>query len=39
MPDDTPIWRLLLLAAGCALVSAGVVGLALVGGYLWLTRP
>jgi hypothetical protein len=39
MPDPAPTWRLLLLAAGCALASAGVVGLALYAGCLWLSTP
>ena len=29
MPDHAPTWRLLLLAAGCALASAAVLGLAI----------
>lgn len=33
MPD-IPTWRLLLLAAGCALVSACALGLAFYGGFL-----
>ena len=39
MPDPAPTWRLLLLAAGCALASAAVVGLALYAGCLWLSTP
>jgi hypothetical protein len=39
MPDNAPTWRLLLLAAACALASAAVVGLALYAGCLWLSTP
>lgn len=39
MPDSAPTWGLLLLAAGCALVSAAAMGVVLYGGYLWLTGP
>ena len=38
MPN-TPTWRLLLLAAGCALLSAWALGIVLCGGYVWLTVP
>ena len=37
--SNTPSWRLLLLAAGCALASAAAMGLALYGGYLWWSSP
>ena len=39
MADNAPTWRLLLLAAGCALASAGVLGLALYAGCLWVALP
>lgn len=32
-------WRLLLLAAGCALASALGLGLVALAGYLWVTCP
>ena len=39
MPDPSPTWRLLLLAAGCALASAAVLGLAIDAGCLWMSVP
>ena len=39
MPDNAPTWRLLLLAAGCALASAAVLGLAIYAGCLWTGLP
>lgn len=39
MSDTAPTWRLLLLAAGCALASSCAMGLLLYGGYVWLAQP
>ena len=39
MPDAPPTWRLMLLAAACAIVTVAVLGLAFYAGFLWMTLP